>query len=186
MLEALTAGAAPEQVLRGRALPSLGEIGWADVGHHLRGLFDGTSCGAALAWMGGALIALSGGRAPRPPARAWAPSFDAAERRAQRARAVDDVLSDFAADAVWSLEWAPHASFDAALSELATRVAAARWLVDELASRGCRPDRAAAEAVMIVELAAATPTWPSILAAIDAAARPGSHARPALSGSPDR
>lgn len=184
LLDALASGAPPERALGARALPPLGDIGWADVGHHLRGMFDGTSCGAALAWMGGALIALSGGRAPRPPARAWAPSFDAAARRSPRARPVDELLADFAADVVWGLEWAPHASLDAALSDVATRVAAARWLVDEFVSRGCRADRAAAEAVMIVELGAATPSWPSVLAAMDAGARRSRGARHLRSSRP--
>ncbi len=167
-LAALGTRAPPEVALGARALPSLGDVGWADVGHHLRGSFDGTSCGAALAWMGGALIALAGGRAPRPPARTWAGCFDAAERRSPVARDVDELLADFAADVVWGLEWSGESSLEGALAELATRLAAARWIIGELTALGVRADRAAAEAVMVAELAAASPSWPAVRRAIDA------------------
>lgn len=171
LLARLCDGEAPENVLARDPLPRLGDVTWADVGHHLRGYFEGSACGVALTWMGHALLALTGHPVRQMRDRPWAASFDRAERRATRERAVDDVLADFCADYLWGLSWTEWASFEAARLDLSTRVAAARWLIAGLVEEGIRPDRAAAEAVMICELAGASPLWPSVLRAIDKGSR---------------
>jgi hypothetical protein len=72
------------------------------------------------------------------------------------------------ADVVWELAWTEDTTFALARAELATRLAMARWAMARMVDVGTRPDRAAAEAVLIAELAGQSPLWPAVLRTIRA------------------
>jgi hypothetical protein len=59
------------------------------------------------------------------------------------------------------LEW--DCSFDVARAELATRLHVVRYLVRRLRRLGVRADQAAAEAVMMAEMAGCTEHWPDVV-----------------------
>ncbi|WP_437312624.1 YkgJ family cysteine cluster protein [Sorangium sp. So ce385] len=122
----------------------------------------GTAFDHALAWFGHGLLSLLG--APgAPPARPWSAHFDAAERRAPQRRTAAEVLGDFAADALWDLRWAARSTFERLATDLALRLAVADAVARALGAMGLRPDRAAAEAVMIAELAGDSAPWTDAL-----------------------
>ncbi len=140
------------------AWPELRGPTWLLVGQTLRGLEDlGTTFDVALAWLGHALLVALGQDDPAP-ARPWAPFFDA-EERATEPGDPDVVLGDFAADLLWDLRWAATGTFDRLATDLTLRDAASRAITQELRALGARPDRAAAEAVMIAEVAGESSPW---------------------------
>jgi len=158
VLQALTRHA-PAAVFAVNTPPLRQRGEWERVAQVFRAESDGTTGGEALAWFGEGLLTWLGvSRSPRAY-RPWAPSFDRAERRAAEPRRPDQMFADWLADRVWGLTWAAQDSFDMACVDLAVRLAVARHLADERQHQGCRPDRAAAEAIMAVELAGHTLTW---------------------------
>jgi hypothetical protein len=173
-IERILAGEDPLVVLEAEVLSPLPDISWIDVAHNLRARIDGSACGDALAWFGDVLLSLAEPtfktRAPRN--RPWAAAFDRAEARSPDARTADAVLADWLADALWSLDWVTVASLDAARCELGTRWVVAREITRRLQGVGLRPDRAAAEAVSIVEITGASGVWGSVVREIDRG-RPG-------------
>lgn len=157
-----------------RELPELHSASWLDVAHLLRARIDGSACGDALAWFGDTLLELLSQREgarddPRMPskfrtrARPWSEAFDRAEARSPNVDHPGAIIADFVADALWSLEWVGRTSLDGAFAELSVRVIVARAIVDKLFREGARADRAAAEAVTIVELAGASGVWNSVV-----------------------
>lgn len=163
LLSALAGGALPEDVLDAEPLPPLDGASWSDVAHRLRGYVDGTSCGEGLAWAGDALLALGGQRrGALPRARPWAAAFERAEARSVPSDP-EALLRDWVADVLWELGWTEDTTFALARAELATRLAMARWAMARMVESGTRPDRAAAEAVLVVELAGQSPLWPAVL-----------------------
>jgi len=162
MLAWLAGGRDARAVLGSEARPALDGVTWVDVAHHFRACIDGTACGDALAWFGDMLLALEGQeRAAR--GRPWKVSFDRAEARATTVRAVSDVLGDWIADEVWGLAWTEHGSFALARAELATRLDVASAVTTTLVASGVRADRAAAEAVLVAELAGESSLWARIV-----------------------
>lgn len=162
-LARLAAGESPEVVL-GVEPPTLEALTWRDVAHHFRGRIDGSACGEALAWFGDALLALSGDTPRRSRSRPWAFAFDRAEARS----AVGDpdaMLADWLADALWDLEWTTRGGRVRAFVDFAQRLAVARWIAARLVADGARLDRAMGEAILVVEMAAASPLWPSVVQA---------------------
>ena len=70
------------------------------------------------------------------------------------------MLADFVSDLVWSLRFAAESRFDLFRAEVVTRVVIAEDIAARLVSRhALRPDRAMAEAIMIVEVVAASEHW---------------------------
>jgi Fe-S-cluster containining protein len=153
-------------------LPELEEARWQDVAHLYRSHIDGTSCGEALAWFGDALLLLSGERLRSQRHRPWAPSFDRAEARAVEPEPAGRVLADWAQDVLWSLSWLEQGPLDRALVDVATRLRVAVDITERLAAAGARPDRAAAEALLVVELAGELPLWASVVASIKPGGEP--------------
>ncbi|HBQ15461.1 MAG TPA: hypothetical protein DEF51_31505 [Myxococcales bacterium] len=107
--------------------------------------------GAAIRRFGAAILALR----QRPTddidaALPWGDAFDRAEARSEPGDP-EEMLRDWVADYVWSLEWAFFGTFRAARSELSSRVAIARQIAGELEQDGARADRAMAEAIAVVE-----------------------------------
>jgi hypothetical protein len=144
------------------AFPSLDTATWTDVAHHYRSKLDGSACGDALAWFGDVILAMNGTRV-RDRARPWSPAFDRAEARSPAVGDPDRVLADWLADEIWALEWTARGSLLHARLDLATRLAVVRQIARKLTNAGVRPDRAAAEAVLVGELAGAAPLWQTVV-----------------------
>ena len=66
------------------------------------------------------------------------------------------------ADEVWSLKWAEDHHFALARAELATRLAIGEDICARLRKGGARADRAAAEAVMMLEVVGESDYWTEI------------------------
>ncbi|MCU0684618.1 MAG: hypothetical protein MUF34_20630 [Polyangiaceae bacterium] len=166
----LEASGDPFDALGARPLPPLAGPGWDALGHSLRSEVDGSASGEAFGWFGDALLQLSGSLGPTRRARPWAEAFDRAEKRSAEVEP-SAVFADWVADEIWSLRWTHHGPFDLARSELATRYAVGRRIAQTLDARGARPDRAAAEAVMVAELVGSSSLWADVTRSIRAAAR---------------
>ncbi|MBK8255242.1 MAG: hypothetical protein IPK82_21595 [Polyangiaceae bacterium] len=159
MLSALATGAEPVAVLQmenQKTRPA--KETWE---HLARGFREGDrfgTPGAALAWFGHALLRLLGFDDPAP-VRPW--SVRMASIQAQRAstNTPEETLGDWLSDAIWDLSWLGYGSFEIARRELAIRVRIFEVLVETFSIGGTRPDVAAAEAVMIVELAGGSVRW---------------------------
>ncbi|MCS6899942.1 MAG: YkgJ family cysteine cluster protein [Myxococcales bacterium] len=158
----------PEFSRLGEPFPPLDGSTWIDVAHLLRGYAaEGSSGAEAIGWFADTLLLLQGASTRAKRGRPWAWSFDRAEARGGAVASPEAVLGDWAADVLWSMTWTQHGSFAQGLSELATRLVVADAVAKRLqAQLGLRPDRAAAEAVMMAELAGALPLWDSVRASI--------------------
>jgi hypothetical protein len=128
---------------------------------------DGTRGGVAIAWFSDAMLALTSGHKPPKRTRPWKDAFERGAARAKRPDSPERVINDWVADELWMMRWfAFGCAFDVARAELATRVAAVRSIIDRLTRQGVRADQAAAEAVMMAELAACSEVWPEAVDAI--------------------
>ncbi|RYE94214.1 MAG: YkgJ family cysteine cluster protein [Myxococcales bacterium] len=152
-------------------LPPLAGLTWPDVAHLLRAHDDGSMGDEAIATFGDALLTLAGGSTRARRTRPWAWSFDRAEARGEPTSAAR-VLGDWAADVLWSLGWSARGDWQLARLELATRVAVAEVITARLTGEGLRPDRAAAEAVMMAELVGSLGLWESVVGAMREAQAP--------------
>jgi hypothetical protein len=159
MLDALVAGADPLLVLEAKPFGRLEGERWKDIAVELRGERDGTAYGEAMVWFGNAMLKLlTTQRMPLAP-RPWAVAFDRAEARSSE-QPFSRVLNDWVADLLWSLDWVFSArSFAAGRRELVTLYAIALTITQRLVRAGVRADRAAAEALTIVELARQSGAW---------------------------
>ena len=155
-LQALGRGELPFLHATEGSLPPLDTLAWEDVGHQYRAMVDGTAAGEALATFGDALLAVVEERRLRLRARPWAAAFDRAEARSA-AGDPHEVLTDWLADEVYAIPWAGVSSFDRFLRALAARYRVALALARALEATGARADRAAAEAVLVAEIAGAVP-----------------------------
>jgi len=166
LLGRLAAGEDPLEVLAATPFPALGDVSWTDVAHHYRGKLDGSACGDALAWFGDIVLGLESDEGTRKlRQRPWSASFDRAEARTPEPESPEVILADWIADELWGLEWTEHGSLAHARADLATRLVVARTIRERLQAIGVRPDRAAAEAVLVAEMAGAAPLWRSIVRA---------------------
>ena len=153
-------------------LPSIIDARWADVAHSHRAMVDGSTTGEALAWFGGALLFVLEGKRLDAPARhrPWAWSFDRAERRvAQRGltRPPTALFADFAADRIYGLRWCEEGSLAGELLSLQVALGCAAVIADALFAASSanatadtaarRRERAAAEAIMVAEVALSGP-----------------------------
>lgn len=172
----------PFEALDARPLPPLADTSWDDIGRSLRAEVDGSAAGEAFGWFGDALLQISGALRPPRRARPWADAFDRAEARASSPEGAHAVFADWIADEIWGLRWTLQGPFDLARAELASRYAVGRRIAQTLDARGLRPDRAAAEAVMVVELVGSSTLWVDVTAAMRAAARREAAGRPAARG----
>jgi hypothetical protein len=167
LLARLARGERAERVLGAKPLPALAERAWPIFAAELLDLCDGSRGGVALAWFADALLAASSGHKPPPRERPWRDAFERGASRAQHVDSPEHVFSDWVADELWMMRWLPWGcSFDVARAELATRLAAARWIARRIERRGVRADQAAAEAVMAAELCACCEVWPEAVEAI--------------------
>jgi len=149
-------------ILDAEPFPTLGGSSWDKQAQEFIDARDGSQFGVAMAWVGDTISALQNGRSPRPPGRPWAGAFDRAQARSPKAGTSRDVFGDWIADEVWSLKWAEDYNFALARAELATRLAVAEDICTRLRASGARADRAAAEAVMMVELVGESDFWTEV------------------------
>jgi hypothetical protein len=143
--------------------PPLEDVTWIDVAHHYRGKLDGSACGDALAWFGDLVLSLHGHDLRHLRARPWKAAFDRAEARTATVVSAESILADWIADELWGLEWTERGTFEHARRDLATRLAVAREFIRRMPE--LRADRAAAEAVLIGEMAGAAPLFASVVRA---------------------
>jgi hypothetical protein len=167
----LEASGDPFDALDARPLAPLADTSWAEIGHSLRAEVDGSAAGEAFGWFGDALLQLSGVLKPSPRARPWADAFDRAEQRTPAPEGAHSVFVDWVADEIWGLRWTLHGPFDMARSELVTRYAVGRRIAQTLDARGVRPDRAAAEGVMVAELVGSSSLWADVMRSLRVATR---------------
>jgi hypothetical protein len=167
MLEQLQRGERAERVLGEGPLPRLSERSWPVFAAELMDMNDGSRGSEALRWFGDALLALSAGHKPPSRERPWRAAFERGAKRTRRPEAADRVINDWVGDELWMMRWLTwDCAFDTARAELATRVHAVRWLTRRIARGGVREDQAAAEAVMMAELAACSEVWDEVVGAI--------------------
>jgi Fe-S-cluster containining protein len=149
-------------ILDAEPFPALRRSSWDKQTEEFIGARDGSQFGVAMAWVGDTIHALQTGRSPRPPGRPWADAFDRAQARSPKARTSRQVFGDWIADEVWSLKWAEAYDFALARAELATRLTIADDICARLRAAGARADRAAAEAVMMLEVVGESDFWTEV------------------------
>ena len=74
-----------------------------------------------------------------------------------------DFIADFIADAIWSLRFTEFTSFDLACADWATRLAIARHCEKEIRAQGVTAERAAAEALTIIEVVGEAEAWRDVV-----------------------
>ena len=149
-------------VLDAKPFPALNGSSWDSQAEEFIDARDGSQFGVAMAWVGDTISALQNDRTPRPPGRPWAGAFDRAQARSPKPRTSRDIFGDWIADEVWSLKWAEDHNFAVARTELATRLTIAEDICSRLRGSGTRADRAAAEAVMMVEVVGESDFWTEV------------------------
>lgn len=150
------------EILDAEPFPALRGSSWDKQADEFIGARDGSQFGVAMAWVGDAIGVLRHDRAPRPPGRPWAAAFDRAQARSPKGRTSREVFGDWIADEVWSLKWAEDYDFALARVELATRLTIAEDICARLRAEGARADRAAAEAVMMLEVVGESDFWTEV------------------------
>lgn len=150
------------EVLDTKPFPKLRGSSWSKQAAEFVDARDGTQFGTAMAWVGDTISSLQNGHDPRPPTRPWSAAFDRAEARSPVKRTSREVFGDWIADEVWSLKWAEDYDFQLARAELATRIRIAEDICGRLRGSGSRADRAAAEAVMMLEIVGESDFWTEV------------------------
>ncbi|MCA9576364.1 MAG: YkgJ family cysteine cluster protein [Polyangiales bacterium] len=163
LLAELQKGKAPWTVLGVDPFPRLKRRTWRDVARELIEGRDGSRYGTASAWFGDAILVLQEGARPRTPGRPWAAAFDRAQARSTTQRLPRQVYADFVADAIWSLRFSEFASFDVACADWATRLAIARHCEKLIRAEGVSAERAAAEALTIIEVVGEAEAWRDVV-----------------------
>lgn len=179
LIDRLLRGEPPPRVLDAIAFPVVTGAKWTDIAHIFRSRIDSTACSYALASFGDVLLRRSGaelrsGVRASPALTAWQASFDRAEARSPAGAldgSADAIFADWLADALFGLDWPDRATFASVRCDLATRYSVACSLAAALGREGKRADRAAAEAVTIVELAGAAPLWRQYVGSFDPSSR---------------
>ncbi|MEM7447709.1 MAG: hypothetical protein AAF355_05645 [Myxococcota bacterium] len=161
-ITALNRGEDPCRVLSGRVEPEVpGEtyVAWAqrwlDPEHSSR--FD-----FAMGWVADTILRRHGFDRPIR-GRPWSEAFERAALRPTVRRSRMEVIADWVADEIWSLKWVAFGSLRIAFDDLCTRAAWASSFAETLETQGIRPDCAAAEAVMALELAGSVESWGAML-----------------------
>jgi hypothetical protein len=113
---------------------------------------------AALRWFGEG-IKSRGGPIRADLDRPWGDAFDKAEARSNEPSDPDEPFRIFVADAIWSLFWTDHCTLKSVRHELATRLSVGLAIATRLREDGVRADRAAAEAVVVLDLVGTSDWW---------------------------
>lgn len=154
----------PWKVLKAKPFPKLAKRRqWADVAEDYHDQYDDSAFEIAKAWFGDAILFVTEGEPFPKRARPWSRFYDGAEKRATQKRKPLEMLNDFLADAIWSFDWLDYGSFARGRYEMATRLAVADSIGKHLIKRGIRPDRAYAEALLVIELVGITEHWEEVV-----------------------
>lgn len=166
MIDALLAGADPTDVLDMKPFGKLEGERWKAIAKEAREERDGTAYGEAMVWFGNAILSLvDDQRLPLAP-RPWQAPYDRAEARGGP-QTHTAVLNDWIADLLWSMDWVfSTPSFHAGRRELVTLHAIAYAITRRLMRAKVRPDRAAAEAITVVELSRQSGAWERVQRAL--------------------
>jgi Fe-S-cluster containining protein len=161
-----------EDALEAEAFPDLALNTWSKVAEELKGQTRSSRWGECFRLFGRTLAWLTSDPEERGPLkmapRLWEEAFDRAEKRTafdpkDRNRVIEAMFADFAADAIWALDWPFFHSLLHTRIELATRFAVARAFIYALEQSGVRPDRAAAEAIAMIEVVGVSPEWLTVI-----------------------
>ncbi|HEX5658235.1 MAG TPA: hypothetical protein VFX59_13625 [Polyangiales bacterium] len=167
MIGTLLLGADPLQVFDVKPFGKLEDVKWKKIVPELKEDRDGSAYGEALMWFGEALVALLDDDKLKLGERPWQASFDRAEARSPIVESYQAVLNDWLADLLWSMDWVfSTRSFHAGRRELATLYCIALTITKRLIRAKVRGDRAAAEAITIVELARQSGAWEKVQLAL--------------------
>lgn len=166
MIDALLAGASPLRVLDVKAFGRLDGERWKNIAAEMREDRDGTAYGESMIWFSNAILHLTTDKRLPVTERPWASSYDVAEARSPE-EPFTRVLNDWVADLLWSMDWVfSTRSFHAGRRELVTLYAIAVAIAERLVRAKVRPDRAAAEALTVVELARQSGAWERVQLAL--------------------
>ncbi|MDB4972519.1 MAG: hypothetical protein JWN48_860 [Myxococcaceae bacterium] len=159
MIDTLLAGADPLLVLDVKPFGRVEGVRWKTIAKEMKSERDGTKYGEAMVWFSNALLALTADEKLPLSDRPWSVAYDIAEARSP-VESASAVLNDWLADLLWSLDWvfSSH-SFHGGRRELATLYVVAQAIMQRLIKARVRPDRAAAEALTIVELSRQSGAW---------------------------
>jgi hypothetical protein len=125
---------------------------------------DHTRFGVAIEWFARAIKAINGLREPetvRP--FPWGDDFERAEHRSPEVGDPNAMFNEWIIDEIWSLMWTEYGSFERARREMATRLVIGRDIQRRLAATGTRPDRAAAEALAVIDVVGDSEWWEDIV-----------------------
>lgn len=169
MLRHLAQQDAVGDVLQAPPFAELEGASWPRVAASLQTPMDATAFEVAKQWLAHAIWAQVQQRPWPTLPRPWARFFDAAEKRIEPQQSADALFADWMADEIWSLQWTLFGSFARGRYDLATRLALARILADRLGAVGLVPVRAAAEALMIVDVITHAQHWYPVVRALKVA-----------------
>ena len=164
LIRRLLAGERAEDVLAAEVLPPLAEDAWPNLAVGFYDMDDQSAGGIGLSWFGDALLHLHSGHTPPKRPRPWEWSFDKAIARSTKRDDPEKVINDWVADELWMMRWNSwDCTFDVGRAELATRLAAVRYIAELIRARRVRADQAVAEAIMAAEISAASEHWSDIV-----------------------
>ena len=150
------------------SFPPLQKGSWPALARQLRGLSGQTRLEHVMRLLASAILAHcepEADGATRRPGAAPPPWRDAFERGTARSTAVQEPLTmlvDFVLDQIWAMHWIDEFPFANFRAELATRVQLFETVHAWLVADGLRPDQAAAEAILVIELGGGTDWWQDI------------------------
>lgn len=151
------------QALGAPAFPALRGGSWESLVAQLGELSGNTRLEHVMRWLADAVVACTGGAdgtstrgSGAPP---WRDAFERGLARSTEEQQPLAMLQDFVLDQVWAVHWIDEFPFQNFRAELATRVRLFQQLHTWLVADGLRPDQAAAEAILIVELGGSTDWW---------------------------
>ena len=170
VLQRLARGEAAAAVLDAPPFPRLRGRTWTDVAEEMLDEGDEpTRFGAALGWFAESILVHQESQPRYVDERPWEDAFDRAEARTLHPEEPERIVNDWVADEIWRMEWSEEGgSFRRLRRELATRLAVCEDLMGRFTQLGLRPDRAAAEAVMVVDLVGDSEWWSEVVEAISA------------------
>lgn len=120
---------------------------------------ESTRFHSALRFVADAILEAQGVGEPPERTRAWGPGYDRAEARMPNPIDPEAIYRCWVQESIWRMHWAARISFEQHRRSLATLLDVARRIAARLETEGVRKDRAAAEAVTIVETIGTSMWW---------------------------
>jgi hypothetical protein len=150
----------PAAALQSSPWPQLRGLAWQAIAAKFCKAKDDSSFETAKSLMGFAIAQAHEGSAIPALKRPWSRFFDAAEKRVLQApQATHEMYGDWLADELWSLQWTQYGSFARGRTDLATRLDVAKRLAASFEEQGLVPERAVAEALLVVDVITHSELW---------------------------